>query len=48
MSITKELEQKGKTLSDKAGKNALRRCRKAVPAPNVLLARLEVRFVTPI
>ncbi|GAQ93228.1 hypothetical protein KFL_013750010, partial [Klebsormidium nitens] len=39
--IMKELEQKGKTLSDKAGKNALRRCRKAVPPPEILLARLE-------
>ncbi|GAQ91599.1 hypothetical protein KFL_008150020 [Klebsormidium nitens] len=39
--IMKELDQKGKTLSDKSGKNALRRCRKAVPPPEVLLARLE-------
>ncbi|GAQ84457.1 hypothetical protein KFL_001890210 [Klebsormidium nitens] len=40
--IIKELDIKGKTLADKAGKNALRRCRKSVPPPEVLLARLQV------
>jgi hypothetical protein len=40
--ILRELESKGKSLADKSGKNAMRRCRKTVPPPPVLVKRLQV------
>jgi hypothetical protein len=39
--IVRELESKGKSLADKSGRNALKRCRKSVPPPPVLVKRLQ-------